>query len=173
MNKHIERTLVLIKPDGVERALVGEIIHRFEKVGLKIVGLKMVHIDEEFAKKHYSDVCERKGEKVFSMLMELITMGPVVAMVLEGIGSVEIVRKMVGPTEPSKALPGTIRGDYAHTHYAMSDETEQAVRNIVHASGTSEEAKVEVALWFNENEIHSYETVHEFHILHKKRMKGI
>lgn len=171
MNKHIEKTLVLIKPDGVERGLVGEIIHRFERVGLKIIGMKMIQIDEEFAKKHYFDVAERKGEKIFKMLMELITMGPVIAIVLEGISAVEIVRKMVGPTEPSKAMPGTIRGDFAQAHYAMSDEVQQAVRNIIHASGSREDANKELALWFKDSEIYSYESVHEFHIFHKKRIK--
>lgn len=171
MNNHIEKTLVLIKPDGVERGLVGEIVHRFERVGLKIVGMKMVHIDAEFARKHYFDVEQRKGPKVFEMLMELITMGPVIAMVLEGVSAIEIVRKMAGPTEPSKAMPGTIRGDFAQAHYAMSDEVEQAVRNIVHASGSKEDAAKEVPLWFKDNEIYSYENVHEFHIFHKKRNK--
>ncbi|MCX6804093.1 MAG: nucleoside-diphosphate kinase [Candidatus Diapherotrites archaeon] len=164
----IEKTLVLIKPDGVQRALSGEIIKRFENVGLKIVGMKMAWIDEELGAKHYADVRVRKGDKVFNAVLKLITMGPVIAMVLEGIDAVEIVRKMCGPTEPKSALPGTIRGDYAHVSYAYSDTVGEAVRNVVHASGSKEEAKTEIDLWFNEKEIHDYPSVHDLHILHKK-----
>ncbi len=164
----IERTLVLIKPDGVQRGLSGEIIARFEKVGLKLVGIKMVWINEDFAKKHYFDVLERKGEKVFSGLLKLITMGPVIAIVLEGIDAVEIVRKMCGPTEPKSAMPGTIRGDYAHASYGYTDAVGEAVRNIIHASGSKSEAKTEISLWFKEEEIHDYFSVHDVHILHHK-----
>ena len=164
----IEKTLVLVKPDGVQRGLTGEIIKRFENIGLKIVGMKMVWVDEEFASKHYSDVAERRGQKVFDGLMGLITMGPVVAMVLEGVDAVDIVRKLCGTTEPKAASPGTIRGDFAHVSFAYSDEVEEAVRNIVHASGTSAEAKVEVGLWFKSEEIHNYPSVHDIHILHHK-----
>jgi nucleoside-diphosphate kinase len=166
--KMIEKTLVLIKPDGVQRGLTGEIIKRFENVGLKIVGMKMVWIDEDFASKHYADVRNRKGDAVFKALLKLITMGPVIAIVLEGIGAVEIVRKMCGPTEPKSAQPGTIRGDYAHINYAYADVVGEAIRNIMHASGSKEEAKEEVALWFNESEIHDYDSVHDLHILHRK-----
>ena len=95
-------------------------------------------------------------------------MGPVVAMVLQGVDAVEIVRKVCGPTEPKAALPGTIRGDFAHVSFAYSDHVEEAVRNIVHASGTLDEAKVEVALWFKDDEIHEYPSVHDIHILHHK-----
>jgi nucleoside-diphosphate kinase len=164
----IQKTLLLIKPDGVQRGLSGEIIKRFENIGLKIVAMKMVWIDEEFAKKHYADVAERRGEKVFKGLMGLITMGPVIAMVLEGVNAVEIVRKVCGPTEPKIAMPGTIRGDYAHVSFSYSDRVEEAVRNVVHASGTPDEAKVEIALWFRDDEIHEYPSVHDIHILHHK-----
>jgi nucleoside-diphosphate kinase len=162
----VERTLLVIKPDGVQRGLTGEIIKRFETVGLKIVGMKMLWIDESFAEKHYSDIKTRRGQKVFDMLMGLITMGPVVAMVLEGIDVVEVVRKMCGTTEPKTAAPGTIRGDYAHVSFAYSDEVSQAVRNVVHASGTKDEAKAEIALWFKTEELFSYPAVHDIHILH-------
>lgn len=164
----IERTLVLIKPDGVQRGLTGEIIKRFENVGLKIVGMKMTWINEIFAEKHYSDIKARRGEKVFNALMELITMGPVVALVFEGVDAVEIVRKICGTTEPRVAPPGTIRGDYAHVSFHYSDEVNQAVRNVVHASGTKEEAKNEIALWFIPEELHNYPSVHDIHILHHK-----
>ena len=164
----IERTLVLVKPDGVQRCLIGKVIQRFENVGLKIVGMKMVWIDKEFAQKHYTDdITKRRGEKVRNLLLDLITMGPVVAMVLEGISAVEIVRKMTGETEPSSAAPGTIRGDFAHVSFPYADEIERAVRNIIHASGNSKEAKEEVKLWFKDEEMHSYETVHDKHSLHK------
>jgi len=159
--KHIEQSLVFIKPDGVERSLVGEIITRFEKVGLTIVGLKMVWIDEDHAKKHYSAHVDKP---FYPPVEKYVTSGPVVAMVLEGIGAVSLVRKMVGSTEPHGAQPGTIRGDYAHVNYAYADETGLGLKNIIHASGSLEEAEKEVSLWFSPEEIHSYETVHEKHI---------
>jgi nucleoside-diphosphate kinase len=164
----IEKTLILVKPDGVQRGLTGEILKRFENVGLKIVGMKMVWIDEAFATKHYSDIKERRGEKVFTALLGLITMGPVVAAVLEGVDAVDVVRKMCGTTEPKSAAPGTIRGDYAHVSFAYSDEVDQAVRNVIHASGKPEEAKAEIALWFTPSEIHNYPSVNDIHILHHK-----
>jgi nucleoside-diphosphate kinase len=164
----IEQTLLLVKPDGVQRGLTGEILKRFENVGLKIVAMKMVWIDNEFAAKHYSDIKTRRGEKVFNALLSLVTMGPIVAVVLEGVDSVEVVRKICGTTEPKSALPGTIRGDYAHVSFAYSDKVDQAVRNVVHASGTKEEAKNEIALWFKQDEIHDYPSVNDIHILHYK-----
>lgn len=160
--EHVERTFALIKPDGVQRALVGEIISRFEKVGLKIVGMKMLWIDEEFAKNHYK---EHVGKPFYPGLEAMITEGPVVAMVLEGVHAVELVRKIVGGTEPRSALPGTIRGDYSHVSYAHADSKGVAVKNIIHASGKKAEAKSEIELWFNDEELHSYETVHEKHTL--------
>jgi len=157
----IERTLVLVKPDGVQRKLVGEIIARFEKVGLKIVGMKMVWIDKEFSKEHYK---AHVGKSFYPFLEEMITEGPVVAMVLEGVHSVEAVRKMVGATEPHQAAPGTIRGDYAHvtTEYANGKKT--GVKNLVHASGNDAEAVEEVKLWFKPDEMHTYNTVHDIHL---------
>jgi nucleoside-diphosphate kinase len=161
----IQKTLVLVKPDGVQRGLTGDIIQRFEKVGLKIIAMKMVWVDKEFAKTHYVGVEERKGAKVMNMLLELITMGPVIAMVLEGVDAVPVVRKICGPTEPKEALPGTIRGDYAHVSYAYSDRVSEAVRNVVHASGEPEEAVHEIGLWFKPEEIHDYPSVHDIHVL--------
>ena len=160
----IERTLVLIKPDGVERGLVGKIISRFEDAGLKIVGMKMVWIDEELSKKHYFDVAQRRGEKVLQHLFKYMNEGPVIAMVVEGLHAVEVVRKIVGPTEPLKASPGTIRGDYAHHSFAYTDGIGIAVKNLIHASGNIEEAKKEVKLWFKDKELHTYKTVHEKHV---------
>lgn len=157
----LEKTLVLIKPDGVQRGLVGEILQRFERVGLKIIAMKMVHIDTEFAKKHYAAHVEKA---FYPGLESLITMGPVVALVLEGIEAVPLVRKMVGATEPKSAAPGTIRGDYAHVSYGYADAKGISIKNVIHASGDADDAKKEIALWFDDNEIHDYETVHEKHV---------
>ncbi len=161
-SEHVERTFALIKPDGVQRALVGEIIKRFEAVGLKIVAMKMKWIDEEFSRKHYKEHVEKP---FYPGLEAMITEGPVVAFVLEGVHAVDQVRKMVGGTEPKSALPGTIRGDFSHTSYAHSDKKGVAVKNIIHASGKKNEADAEINLWFDEKEIHSYKTVHEMHTL--------
>lgn len=158
----IERTLVLIKPDGVERGLIGEVIKRFENVGLKIIGMKMKWIDKEFSKKHYSSHVEKS---FYPGLETMITAGPVIAMVIEGIHAIELVRKMVGSTEPKGAQPGTIRGDFSHHSYSYADEKGIAIKNIIHASGDKEDAKKEVSLWFNDNELHTYKTVHEKHTL--------
>ena len=157
-----EQTLVLIKPDGVQRGLIGELTARFEKVGLTIIGMKLVWIDKAFAKKHYSAHVQKK---FYPTLEAMITEGPVVAMVLEGIHAVEQVRKMVGPTEPRTAPPGTIRGDYAHVSYEYADKKEVAVKNLIHASGNKEEAQNEIKLWFKKDELHSYQTVHEKHTM--------
>jgi nucleoside-diphosphate kinase len=159
--KMMEQTLVLIKPDGVKRALIGEILTRFEKVGLRISGMKMVWVDEEFAKKHYS---AHVGKAFYPGLEKMITEGPVIALVLQGISSVELVRKMVGPTEPRTAAPGTIRGDFAHHSYSYTDKKGIAIKNLIHASGTSEEAKTEIMLWFSPEELHNYDTVSEKHV---------
>ena len=156
-----ERTLVLIKPDGVQRSLIGDIITRFEKVGLKIVGMKMVWINREFARKHYRAHLEKK---MYPGLENFIVEGPVVAMVLEGLHAVELVRKMVGSTEPRSAAPGTIRGDYAQHSFVYTDAKGISIKNLIHASGTKPEADEEIALWFTKNELHEYHTVHEKHV---------
>lgn len=162
--KMIERTLILIKPDGVERGLIGEIIKRFENVGLKIVGMKMLWLDKKLAKKLYTeDVTKRRGAKVRKMLMEYVTTGPVVAICLEGIHAIELVRKLVGDTESKSALPGTIRGDFSHHSYAYADKKSIAIKNILHASGNKKEAKKEIKLWFSIDELHKYKTVFEKH----------
>jgi nucleoside-diphosphate kinase len=158
----IERTLVLLKPDAVQRSLIGEVISRFEKVGLKIVAMKMVWITPDFSKKHYSAHVKKP---FYKSLEEFITAGPVIAMVLEGISAVEIVRKIVGSTEPKTAPAGTIRGDFAHHSYHFTDMKGIAIRNIIHASGNLEEAKTEIKLWFKDNEIHTYKTVHDQFVL--------
>lgn len=157
----IEKTLVLIKPDGVKRGLMGEIIKRFEQRGLKIVGMKMVWIDKNFSKKHYSAHVKKS---FYKQLEDFITSGPVVAMVVEGIHAVEIVRKIVGSTEPKTAELGTIRGDFAHVSYTYADKKGMAIKNLIHASGNSEEAAIEINLWFKPEEIYDYKTVNEEHV---------
>lgn len=158
----IERTLVLLKPDAVQRCVMGEIITRFEKAGFKMVACKMVWVDKEFSKEHYAEHVEKP---FYQGLEDMITLGPVLAMVLEGVDAIETVRKMVGSTEPKGALPGTIRGDYAHVSYSHADEKGIGVKNLIHASANKEDAKREVALWFTPSEMHSYKSVHDVHIL--------
>ena len=160
----IEQTLVLLKPDAVKRGLMGRVISRFEDAGLKVVGSKMVLINEEFGKKHYYDIAARRGEKVLQVLLKFMTTGPVMALCLEGVNAVEVVRKLVGGTEPKSALPGTIRGDFAHVSFAYADGQNKAIENLIHASGNAEEAKQEIALWFKAEELHSYKTAHEAHV---------
>jgi nucleoside-diphosphate kinase len=162
----IERTLVLIKPDGVERLLSGRILARFENSGLKIVGLKMAWADKAFAGKHYTeDLAKRRGEQVRNVMIEYLSAGPVVAVVLEGVNAVEVVRKMTGDTEPRTALPGTIRGDFSHVSYVHADSAKGPVKNIMHASSSSEDAASEISLWFGKKEVHSYKSVHDTHTL--------
>lgn len=160
----MERTLIIFKPDAVMRGVVGEILSRFEKVGLKIVGTKMLNASEEQLYGHYEGIGTlktRKGDKVFGQTLAMMQEGPVIAMVLEGIEAVELVRKMVGPTEPKSAQPGTIRGDYAHVSYGHANTHETGVRNLIHASADDTEAAKEIAHWFSESELHAYENVHE------------
>lgn len=157
----IERTLVLIKPDGVQRSLCGEIVSRFEKAGFRISGMKMKWIDEDFAKKHYKT---HANKPFFVNLKNYITKGPVLAMVLEGVEAVEVIRKIVGSTEPRTSPPGTIRGDYCHVSYGYADKNNKSVMNLIHASGSKEEAKDEIKLWFDDNELHLYKTSIEEHI---------
>ncbi|MBU2616862.1 MAG: nucleoside-diphosphate kinase [Nanoarchaeota archaeon] len=161
-----EQTLVLIKPDGVQRGLIGEVIKRFEQRGLKIVGLKLTHADNDLAQRHYTeDITKRRGKKVRNKLLEFITSGPVIAMVIEGVSAIENVRKIVGETESKSAQPGTIRGDFSHVSYAHADEKGIPVKNIIHASSNEEDAKSELALWFSVDEIHSYKRSEDEHVI--------
>src|SRR3989339_118900 len=164
MKNSQERTLVIFKPDSVQRGIVGEILSRFGKAGFKIVGAKMLKPDYDHYFKHYEDIgkmVSRRGKKVFDITLEMMNEGPVIAFVLEGVEVVAMVRKMVGTTEPKSALPGTIRGDYAHMSFAHADKHEVGIPNILHASGDVEEAKAEISHWFSEEELFDYETVHE------------
>ena len=164
----IEQTLVLIKPDGVVRCLSGRIISRFEDAGLKIVAMKMAWVDNELAGKHYrKDIAEKYGERVRNGLIEYIKEGPVLAMVLEGVNAIKNIRKIVGSTYPDESLPGTIRGDFAHISKDYANKHEINVRNLIHASSNQEDAKIEIPLWFNKKEIHSYKTGHDMICLGK------
>ena len=160
----IQRTLILFKPDAVQRGIVGEILTRFERVGLKIIGTKMIFPNKEHYHKHYEGIGKmvtRRGEKAFDMALEFMTQGPVIAMALEGVESVELVRKLVGGTEPKTALPGTIRGDYSHMSFGYADEHNVGIPNLIHASGSVEEAKQEIEHWFADHEIYDYHSPRE------------
>ena len=162
----IERTLILVKPDAVKRGLIGEIFSRFEKVGMKVVGMKMVWADRDFAKKHYAEHVEKH---FYPGLEDVLVEGPVIAAVLEGVEAIGVVRKMCGATEPKEAAPGTIRGDYAHHSYGLADAKKMSLRNIIHASSSKGDAKTEVSLWFTEEEMHTYRRTDEFdHTLEKE-----
>ena len=162
----LQKTLILIKPDGVQRGLIGEIIKRFEQRGLKVIGLKLAHADETFAKKHYTeDITIRKGEKVRNSLLGYITSGPVIAIVIEGVDAIANVRKIVGDTESKSALPGTIRGDFSHVSYSHADEKNYPVKNLVHASSNENDAKSEISLWFSKEEIYSYKRSEDEHLI--------
>jgi nucleoside-diphosphate kinase len=170
----VERTLILFKPDTVKRGLVGEILTRFERVGLKVVGAKMLAPDYDHYYKHYEEigkVVTRRGKEIFDVTLEMMNEGPVIAMVLEGIEAVEVVRKMVGATEPKSAAPGTIRGDYSHISFNHANAENIATPNIIHASGDSDEAKLEISHWFSEAELFDYKSVHEEYTLAHSRKK--
>jgi nucleoside-diphosphate kinase len=143
-----ERTFVLLKPDAVQRGLVGEILGRFERRGLKVVAVKMLRVTRSLGETYYA---EHKGKPFFDPLMSYITAGPVVAMVLEGDGAVVSVRRMMGKTNSAEAEPGTIRGDLALT----------IGRNVIHGSDSPESAKREISLFFKPDELHSYSRADE------------
>ena len=160
----MERTLIVFKPDAVMRGIVGEVLSRFEKAGFKIVGAKMVQPDYRHYHEHYEGIGTlktRKGEQIFENQVAAMQVGPVIAMVLEGVDAVETVRKMVGSTEPKSAAPGTIRGDYAHVSYDQANSSGRSISNILHASADVKEAGKEISHWFSESELHDYQTVHE------------
>ncbi len=198
MTNKKERTLVVIKPDGVQRTLIGEIIKRYERTGLKLVGLKMIVPDEKFVENHYMLDAEWKknagskaiasakkkgetirsedplemGEFILGTLKKYISSGPVIAMVWQGLNAVGIVRKITGGTEPLTSDVGTIRGDFTIDSYKAGDTDGRSVRNLVHSSGSSEEAEKEIELWFDENEIIDYRLIQE-EILYDVNLDGI
>ena len=160
----MERTLIILKPDALQRGIAGDIITRFERVGLKMVGSKMLAPDYQHFFSHYETIGQmisRRGQKAFDVTLELMQSGPVLAIVLEGVEAVSQVRKMVGTTEPKSALPGTIRGDFAHVSFTYADSVDAGVANLIHASGDPEEAEKEIGHWFSENELFTYETDNE------------
>ncbi len=193
-----ERTLVIIKPDGIQRALIGEIMTRYERLGLKLVGLKLVVPTAEQVEGHYTlDPNWRRvtGEKtiknykdrgltppsedpleitakILKNLKKYLTAGPVIAMVWEGAHAVELVRKVTGGTEPRGASVGTIRGDFVVDSYVMSDADDRAVRNLIHGSGSVEEANMEIPHWFNKDEIIDYKVSRE-DVMYAKELEGI
>lgn len=188
----MEQTLIVLKPDAVTRGLTGEIIARFEKIGLKIVAARFLTVSRELADKHYPASREAwlkmMGEKTLEnyekfgvdpvkelgtkdtleigkmireWLIGYITSGPVLSVVLEGSHVVELVRKVCGPTLPLIAQPGTIRGDYAYDSSYLANSAKRAIKNLIHASGSIEEAQYEIPLWFSPSEIYSYERADE------------
>ena len=160
----VQRTLVIFKPDSIQRGIVGEILQRFERVGLKIVGMKMVSPDQALFKRHYEDIGQlisRRGEETFMYNLNYMMSGPIIAMCLEGVEAVALVRKIVGPTEPKSAEMGTIRGDFSHMSFGYSNAKKIGVPNLVHASGNAEEAAEEVRLWFTDAELYDYEDLNE------------
>lgn len=157
----VERTLVLLKPDAVARGLAGRIIQRFDDAGFKVVGTKMKRMDADFTKRHYFDLEERFGATVYQKTAEFMQSGPVIALVLEGVEAAKNVRRIVGSTFPSDAPAGTIRGDFAHQSKAYTDAKHKVIANLIHASGNSEEAKYEVDLWFDADELFDYQTLAE------------
>jgi len=170
----MEQTLIIIKPDAVKRGLVGEILARFERVGLKIVAAQMLRPDTDHYHHHYetiSKMISRRGKDAFDVTLHMMQEGPVIAYVLEGIKAVGIVRKMVGETEPQKAAPGTIRGDYAHMGFEHSNIEGIGVPNLIHASGSPDEASAEIAHWFSKSQLFNYETSHGHYTQAKARKK--
>ncbi|MFO7807187.1 MAG: nucleoside-diphosphate kinase [Candidatus Moraniibacteriota bacterium] len=182
-----ERTLVLVKPDGIQRSLVGEIIKRYERVGFKLIAMKMIVPTPEHVEKHYTldpewrkvtgektinsykkkglqppseDPLEVSG-KILENLKKYMASGPVVAMVWQGAHVVEMIRKITGGTEPLSSDVGTIRGDFVLDSYQMSDTDDRSVRNLVHASGSVEEAENEIAHWFSKEDLVNYNIVQE------------
>lgn len=168
----IERSLIVFKPDAVSRGIVGEILSRFERAGLKIVAAKMLQPDKEHYYHHYENIgkmISRRGQKAFDITVQMMSEGPVIAFILEGVEAISLVRKMVGATEPKVALPGTIRGDYAHISFSYAEENDVGTFNLIHASGDASDAEQEIKHWFSESEIFCYETVHEKFTQSKKR----
>jgi nucleoside-diphosphate kinase len=193
-----ERTLVIIKPDGIQRSLIGEIIKRYERSGLKLVGLKMLVPDKDLIERHYLidpewriktglktiESYKKKGktppsddplkitEIILNNLKKYMTKGPVVAMVWQGMHAVPIVRKITGGTEPLTSDMGTIRGDFTIDSYEVADVDKRAVRNLIHASGSSDEADKEIALWFSKDELIDYRLINEA-MLYDSEIDGI
>jgi nucleoside-diphosphate kinase len=174
----LQQTLVLIKPDGVQRGLIGEILKRFERVGMKIVGIKMIQAEKEVLEKHYfkdetwlkekgelfkkklnlpenSDPIEA-GKKIVEDIIKDIQISPIIAVVLEGHNSVHTVKRLTGPTNIDDAFPGTIRGDFSHDTFELANKSNRPNITIIHATDSQKESKKEIDFWFSPDEIHSY-----------------
>ncbi len=193
-----ERTLVVIKPDGIQRTLIGEIIKRYERAGLKLVGVKMLVPTTDFIEQHYTLDPEWRrvtGEKtikgykdkgmeppsndpleitakILANLKKYMTSGPVIAMVWQGAHAIKIIRKITGGTEPLATDVGTIRGDFVLDSYQMSDGDNRAIRNLIHASGSVDEAEKEIKHWFKENELINYRLIAE-QIIYDVNLDGL
>lgn len=193
-----ERTLIVIKPEAVQRNLIGEVISRFERIGLKMIAAKMIVPTADLIEKHYlvdPEWIEKVGKKALSVyedkgmqapdsdpkkagmrvldgLKKYLTAGPVVATVWQGVGSVAIGRKLAGSTNPATSDVGTIRGDFTIDSYALADADGRAVRTLIHASGSVDDAEKEIMLWFAENELISYRLVSES-LLYDINLDGI
>jgi nucleoside-diphosphate kinase len=179
----MERALILFKPDAIQRGIVGEILSRFEKVGLKIIALKMLDAKEEQLAKHYFKDDEwlvRKGEgvkknkgypenydakkagqEIVEGLIKDLQLCPIIAMVLEGHNAIHTVRRLVGPTNANEAAPGTIRGDYIHDTYDLANVSNRPIITIIHATDDPKDSQKEIDIWFNPSEVHSYEKADE------------
>ncbi len=192
-----QKTLVVVKHDGVMRGLIGEVMKRLENVGLKLIALEFLQATEDMGDKHYASskenlrrfgqhtIDEYKKKKIDPVKkfgtkdplelgkiikrwnVELITRGPVLAMVWEGPDAVEVVRKLAGDTKPKEAAPGTIRGDFSWDNYAVANEELRSVYNILHASATPKEAEFEINLWFSKDEICSDYEIYVYKAMHK------
>jgi len=197
-HKTKERTLVLIKPDGVQRSLIGQIVQRYEQTGLKLVGLKFFIPSPELVKKHYLVVDtwlesvgqkakeaylkkglkppfedpKKCGQQVLKRLEKYLSSGPIVAMIWQGNEAVGIIRKITGGTEPLISDVGTIRGDLTIDSYQLADTGDRAVRNLIHASASPEEAEKEIKVWFKENEVLKYRLISEA-ILYDVNLDGL
>jgi len=199
----VEQSFIIIKPDAIQRGIVGDIVTRFEKVGLKIIGMKMIKPSKDLLNKHYpverdefivgmgnktldnykdlgqdpieyfgTDDPKVIGLEVQKWLVDFMADTPVVAVVLQGPHAIEVVRKIRGHTLPLKAQPGTITGDHSFDSSSIANTDQRPIRNLVHASGNSEEAVFEIGLWFDSAELYEYKTVHQEHMLPvKKKIK--
>ncbi|MFA4954067.1 MAG: nucleoside-diphosphate kinase [Patescibacteria group bacterium] len=193
----MEQTLILVKPDGVERGLTGDILARLQRAGLKLLAIKMVKPTAEQCDRHYAltedwmrgvyDKAKAKmeslgqafpypdhqayGKMIKDGLVEFLVSAPVVAAILEGEQAVAQTRKIVGATEPASSAPGTIRGDFSIDTYALSNAQNRPLRNLIHASGTAEEAKTEIALWFKPEEILSVRSINDPILYDKDRFR--
>lgn len=157
----MEQTLVILKPDAVQRGILGEIITRFERVGLKLVAAKIAKPTKDEYFYHYENIgkmISRRGEVAFKAALEFMQTAPIMIIVFEGVEAVSLVRKMVGVTEPKASAPGTIRGDYAHMSFDYANPRGIAIPNLIHASGNLKEAKQEIKHWFKKEELFNYES---------------